>query len=282
MGTVSLLQEPGMVSSPSILGMVLLTVAHYAGAEHGCCPEKQVSGSDSSLEGRYLLYSDPSVSAIAVCKDHCVYRKEGDDATNYCFRAGGGMTSECKDSENSTQPSLPSNEQYCSISQSHTMCQYTGIGSVCLADSNSKRGFTEAGRSLILAKHNELRSKVAKGEEPGQPKATNMRKLVWSAELEAIAQRWTDQCDYGHDTDRNKLDGTYVGQNAFRGSSSQSNTVEELMAGIDSAAQSWYDEVTAAPFDPSKIQPFQFNYLAGHYTQVVWAETEELGCGWSC
>ena len=32
-------------------------------------------------------------------------------------------------------------------------------------------------------------SRVAKGEEPGQPAAADMRELVWDDELEAIAQR---------------------------------------------------------------------------------------------
>ena len=31
--------------------------------------------------------------------------------------------------------------------------------------------------------------RVAKGEEPGQPGAADMRELVWDEELEAIAQR---------------------------------------------------------------------------------------------
>ena len=31
--------------------------------------------------------------------------------------------------------------------------------------------------------------RVAKGEEPGQPAAADMRELVWDDELEAIAQR---------------------------------------------------------------------------------------------
>ena len=34
---------------------------------------------------------------------------------------------------------------------------------------------------------------------------------VWSTELEAIAQRWADQCTFGHDSTRDKLDGTSVG-----------------------------------------------------------------------
>ena len=33
---------------------------------------------------------------------------------------------------------------------------------------------------------------------------------VWNTELEAIAQRWADQCNFGHDTTRDKLDGTSV------------------------------------------------------------------------
>jgi hypothetical protein len=31
--------------------------------------------------------------------------------------------------------------------------------------------------------------RVAQGKQPGQPAASNMRELVWDAELETIAQR---------------------------------------------------------------------------------------------
>ena len=56
---------------------------------------------------------------------------------------------------------------------------------------------------------------MAKGEETSglsgaQPAAANMRKRVWSEELETVAQRWADQCTSGHDGERGKLDGTYV------------------------------------------------------------------------
>ena len=43
---------------------------------------------------------------------------------------------------------------------------------------------------------------------------------VWSSELEAVAQRWADQCSFGHDSERAKLDGTYVGQNTYWGGTS--------------------------------------------------------------
>ena len=50
-------------------------------------------------------------------------------------------------------------------------------------------------KEAIVDVHNELRKKVAKGEEERgidgqQPKAANMRKLVWNDELAKIAQRY--------------------------------------------------------------------------------------------
>ena len=48
---------------------------------------------------------------------------------------------------------------------------------------------------------------------------------------------------------------------------------------IARAAQNWYDEVTQPGFDTENISPFTFDYGTGHYSQVVWADTEELGCG---
>merc|ERR1711890_76714 len=98
----------------------------------------------------------------------------------------------------------------------HTMCIYTGPSSEC-SGKTILRQMTQEGRDAILARHNELRRRVAKGEESGQPAAADMRELVWDPELEIIAQRWADQCTFGHDSSRNKLDGTYVGQNAYYG-----------------------------------------------------------------
>ena len=49
---------------------------------------------------------------------------------------------------------------------------------------------------------------------------------VWNAELEAIAQRWADQCGWAgsaHDDNRNKLDGTIVNIMTFATSSLHSD-----------------------------------------------------------
>ena len=52
-----------------------------------------------------------------------------------------------------------------------------GPSSQCSSQTRT-RGVTAEGRKMVLDKHNELRRRVAKGEEPGQPGAANMRKLV--------------------------------------------------------------------------------------------------------
>ena len=39
-------------------------------------------------------------------------------------------------------------------------------------------------------------------------------------------ERWTDQCDFGHDSNRRLLDGTYCGQNAASGYGSMNSTVQ--------------------------------------------------------
>eukprot|EP00091_Calanus_sinicus_P021041 TRINITY_DN604_c1_g1_i8.p1 TRINITY_DN604_c1_g1~~TRINITY_DN604_c1_g1_i8.p1 ORF type:complete len:116 (-),score=32.40 TRINITY_DN604_c1_g1_i8:432-728(-) len=95
------------------------------------------------------------------------------------------------------------------------MSLYDGPSDMCALISMFT-GFDAAGIETIIGRHNELRQKVASGSEANgdQPPASDMMKVHWNEELAAIAQRWADQCTFGHDDDRSKCDGTYVGQNA--------------------------------------------------------------------
>merc|ERR1719419_934623 len=82
----------------------------------------------------------------------------------------------------------------------HTMLIYDGPSKEC-AKKTVYKGFTGAGKELIVRRHNELRQKVAAGLEAqgNQLAASNMRKLVWNDEIAETAQRFTDQCIRGHD-----------------------------------------------------------------------------------
>jgi len=138
-------------------------------------------------------------------------------------------------------------------------------------------------RNLILETHNRLRAKVANGLEDGaidgsQPSATNMFELRWNTELAKVAQAWAEQCPSGHDgyDDRNICDQayTYTGQNIYTswGWTSASKWAY--------AVDSWYSEVEYMTSDlVDSFVPDDASGVIGHYTQVVWADTYEVGCG---
>jgi len=135
---------------------------------------------------------------------------------------------------------------------------------------------------IILDTHNKLRAKVANGDEslgcPGpQPSATNMMELKWNSQLAEVAQAWAEQCPGGHDDgdDRKICDPDYyVGQNIYFSWSYDPTDAWEK------AINAWYDEVKDMP--NTLVESFGSNTCSGvigHYTQVVWAETYEVGCG---
>jgi len=166
----------------------------------------------------------------------------------------------------------------CTYPADHTMTLYPGPADVC-GDDLKFSGLDDATKKALLDKHNELRQKVASGGEAGQPGAANMRKLVWDDELETIAQRWTSQCMFDHDKVRNLCDGTSVGQNAWISGSDYEYYDTDVNPNIGDAVNAWYNEVTNPGFDASNINPYVFGHGYGHYTAVVWAETDRVGCG---
>nr|CAD7568717.1 unnamed protein product [Timema californicum] len=140
-----------------------------------------------------------------------------------------------------------------------------------------KQGLNQSEKNTIVDTHNMLRNKVALGEEkrgrPGpQPNAANMMKLSWDGELATFAQLWVEQCTYGHDLCRDS-ERFQVGQNIHIGSKSiylPGNLTDNIL--------SFYNEVEN--FDSRNLDPFRFNDKSGHYSQLVWAETYLVGCGY--
>jgi len=187
--------------------------------------------------------------------------------------------------------------QYCSIrcrKGTHTLCKYNADVLESRCQRTKQMGFqhtvTDAEKQIILNQHNSLRRKVAEGRETnssvvneGMPNAANMMELEWDDELAKIAQGLANTCKYGHDDCRDTSDGCYssVGQNiAQRGDTRSDHPIIDW----DEVIGSWYSEVNFYRPSRSNIGAFTSLYgkggeAIGHFTQVVWANTHRVGCG---
>eukprot|EP00092_Neocalanus_flemingeri_P011792 GFUD01012715.1.p1 GENE.GFUD01012715.1~~GFUD01012715.1.p1 ORF type:complete len:422 (+),score=81.87 GFUD01012715.1:188-1453(+) len=227
-----------------------------------CCPRWSCIETLAKTEGESCGYClCPPTYSAGECEEGltCVHDPNIADAPGICEKKGVSCTS---------------------YPTGHTMTVYAGPSKECAAKTLVK-GFSQAGKELLVKTHNELRQKVAAGLETNgnQPKASNMRKISWNEELAEIAQRWVDQCIFGHDEIHNLCDGTSVGQNAFLAFDRSEETQDEVMAKVDKPVTAWYAEVEI-PFDSSLINPFKWTGGdTGHYTQVVWADSHQVGCG---
>src|ERR1041385_417079 len=89
--------------------------------------------------------------------------------------------------------------------------------------------------------------------------------LTWSAKLAKVAQDWANQlkakgCVFGHSGNPN------YGENLGAGS----------IGALDpeSTVAMWYDEVKLYKFPDGG-----FSMRTGHFTQLVWTDTRQVGCG---
>jgi hypothetical protein len=125
--------------------------------------------------------------------------------------------------------------------------------------------------------HNEIRSDVASGLVGDEPTATDMVKLDWDDDLALVIQNWVDQCIWDHNPNRTSEYGALVGGNTYVGE----NLAVYLTTGsppnlVDFALGRWFDEVAHYTYGPFDNEDFN---AAGHYTQLVWADTHRVGCG---
>jgi uncharacterized protein YkwD len=112
----------------------------------------------------------------------------------------------------------------------------------------------------MTARHNMWRERVG------------VARLAWNTELAASAKAYAEECVWEHSDDRSP-DAGYdsVGENLAW-------TSQQLSAfGAENAVQMWVDERYDWDFG---MNVGDGNFSAyGHYTQVVWHSTEEVGCG---
>eukprot|EP00775_Hariotina_reticulata_P009626 gene9626-9786_t len=104
--------------------------------------------------------------------------------------------------------------------------------------------------TTILSKHNTYRSKHQAGP------------LQWSDYQASRAAEYASRCTWGHDSN------AQAGENLYA-SSSKSDPTGALTAAIEA----WYAEVNSYNFASGG-----FSGATGHFTQVVWKGTTNIGC----
>lgn len=174
---------------------------------------------------------------------------------------------------------------YCSLPKcppnTHTMCVYPDkLGPACTWDPSKFHniGLSQEDRKLLLDEHNKKRSDVATGKTKF-PKASNMMQLHWDKEAEHIAQRWALQCTFAHDTCRNNLKTEFVAQNAAQDNLNlaRKDRKEPLTGAVNGL---YAEEKFMSPADITSFQSMVNGHVVGHFTQLVWATSDRLGCGY--
>jgi pathogenesis-related protein 1 len=142
----------------------------------------------------------------------------------------------------------------CSTDSSHQQKTQTIKTMVSVEKNISPTGLSEKEQLAILKYHNKIRAKV------------NLNALVWSNKIAEYAKKWVSNlanngCKLQHSSDSN------YGENLFMGTYGYYTVIDGI--------KSWEKEKV----DYSGMALNSANWRKiGHYTQMVWHNTTELGC----
>uniref|UniRef100_A0A8C8CDY1 SCP domain-containing protein n=1 Tax=Oncorhynchus tshawytscha TaxID=74940 RepID=A0A8C8CDY1_ONCTS len=107
----------------------------------------------------------------------------------------------------------------------------------------------------LLDYHNLVRSQVF-------PQAANMEIMVWDEQLAKSADSWASRCIWDHGPSQTMR---YMGQNLSINSGRYWSIIELV--------RSWQDEKNSFSYPNTCSGP-----VCSHYTQMVWANTNKMGC----
>ncbi|KAJ8045233.1 GLIPR1-like protein 1 [Holothuria leucospilota] len=129
-----------------------------------------------------------------------------------------------------------------------------------ISTTDSQNRLSEEQKGIFLEAHNQFRSEVS-------PTAANMVVLEWDDSLADMAQGWADQCTFAHGNPANISPFGYVGQNIWAGSGTTDTW------NLFDMVKSWADEKEFYDYNSNSCSG-----VCGHYTQLVWAATTDVGC----
>ncbi len=135
------------------------------------------------------------------------------------------------------------------------------IGNSC----DGRTALTPAQIDAVLAAHNTARD----------TENANLPAMRWNCDLAAVAQEWANRGDFNHSssswrqsqyqTESGQSVG-WIGENLYWYSAPNGNPV--------AAVTSWEDERQYYNYSNNSCSG-----VCGHYTQIVWEETTDVGCG---
>ncbi|KAI0209427.1 hypothetical protein LSAT2_005868 [Lamellibrachia satsuma] len=123
--------------------------------------------------------------------------------------------------------------------------------------------FTRAQRRDALRAHNRLR---------WLERASNMMRLRWSHRLARRAHQWAAQCRWKSGMQSDCNGGRPIGQNMYMTMNGRDYPTVNVSVVI---ANSWGPEKKFYDYNTMKCLE---NKTCDHYTQVVWAQSHEVGC----
>jgi len=127
-------------------------------------------------------------------------------------------------------------------------------------------------QEYIVDLHNKYRSLVANGRLGNQPSASNMKKINWNNTLATFAETWVQKCNYEH----SKSD---YGENLAVGTIFESMTEYDYKTNFDHAMRMWAEEEHLNfDYPTTCVCRHATNCQCGHYTQIVWAQSNTVGC----
>jgi len=127
------------------------------------------------------------------------------------------------------------------------------------------RTMTAKQKSDIVDEHNILRA---------QEGAADMELMTWSDTLAAAAKEWASECTkrHGFPALPDESGTTSYGQNVY------SKTGDRIIV-MMVVVQQWYNEKLAYNYDTLGCDT-SIAEMCGHYTQVVWATSRQVGCAY--
>lgn len=127
-------------------------------------------------------------------------------------------------------------------------------------------GMTDQLRKEALDAHNYLRRNV-------YPEAVNMNKLLWSDDLEKLADKAAKLCKFEHTTSREYAS---LGENLYLGGK---NNFTEILTMMFLERELYdYKTQTCLAGTPKYTGPYTFLTTCGHYLQLVRSDMIRVGC----